>query len=153
MTVRIDGSLEASAISELDLETHRVPMVGAFGRDRRIVHDLDSRGESHALRIGHLVLRELVDETIAFDQIGRKAIGEIELGGSEPLRFVFPADVIHRDLRAVDPNGFDLLRSKRSLVTELAKRIQRGVIAGDAGIELQRDTEGLPGFAQSCRQL
>src|SRR5260370_166007 len=131
----LDGSLEASAVSELDLKAHRVPILGAFGRDCRIVHDLDSVGKSHSLRIRHLILGELVDKTIAFEQAGRKTIGEIELGGSEPLRCVFPADVIHRDLRAVHANGFDFLRGKRSLVTELAKRVQRGVITANAPIE------------------
>ncbi len=37
-------------------------------RDRRILPDVDEVGDTNALCVGDLVLRELVDEGVAFDE-------------------------------------------------------------------------------------
>ena len=60
-------------------------------------------------RVGDVRLGELVDEAVAFEQQRRDAVGQVELRRGEALRHVLPADVIHRDLRAVHDDLVELV--------------------------------------------
>src|SRR5581483_8841823 len=112
-------------------------MLRAFGRDGRIGEHADALGERHAPRIALGAGLELRDEAVALEKQRRGAEREVELRGGHAGRLVFPADVIGGDLRAVYHDLFYIRGGEALLALQLAQRIERRVVAADAGIELE----------------
>src|SRR6185369_8835452 len=71
----------------------------------------------------------------------------------EAARLVLPADVVGGDLRAVDDDLLNVFWPKFVFRLESADRIQGGVVAADAGVELERDAHRLPGAAEAGGEL
>src|SRR4029079_15745223 len=90
----IDAALHPRAVAKSHLDANRMPKFPSSRRDRWIVANLDFLRERDALRIGDLVFGELVDETVAFNQIGCDGVWQVELGGREPPRDILPARMI-----------------------------------------------------------
>src|SRR5204862_3735787 len=57
------------------------------------------------------------------------------------------------DLRAVHHDAPDLARAEAMFRRQLAQRIQRRVVAADAGVELERHAHRLPRRAESLGEL
>src|SRR6266568_1491716 len=150
---RLHRAFQAAAVVENHLHPHAVAVFRALRADFGIGPDFDLFGEGHALRVGDDPLAELIDETIAFEQKRRRAESKVHLGRGEAFRAVFPAGVIDRHLRGVHQDFLHVLRAERPLRAHLAQRVERGVVAADAGIELQRDAQRLPGAAEARGQL
>src|SRR6266568_422475 len=150
---RLHGALKDAAVVENHLHPHAVAVFRALRADFRIGPDFDFLGERHATGIGDDGVAELIDEAIALEEERCGAESEIHLRRSEAFRPVFPAGVIDGDLRGVHQDFPHVLRAERPLRAHLAQRVERGVIAADAGIELQRDAHRLPDAAEPRRQL
>ena len=105
---RLDGLILHVAILEADLHPHLVAITRTKRGDGGILDDIDEFRHLDALGIGHHVLRELRHESIAFEQEGRNAVGQVELGGGEPLRLVGPAHMVCGDARAMDDDILDI---------------------------------------------
>ena len=60
--------------------------------------------------------------------------------------------MIHRYLRAVNDNLLDVVGAERTLLLHQADGVECGVVAADAGIELQGDAHGLPDLAEILGQ-
>src|SRR4051812_45979537 len=112
--------------------------------DRGVGVDRDAFGEGDAAAIGWGGRVELIDEAIAFEEERSDAEGQVQLGGGQAARLVLPADVVGGDLRAVDDDLIHVFRTKSVFRLKSADRIQAGVVAADAGVELERDAHRLP---------
>ena len=69
------------------------------------------------------------------------------------MRHVGPADVIDGHARAMHRDALDIARPERMPRLHGADRVQRGVVAADAGIEFQRDPRRLPALPQPGDQF
>src|SRR2546428_466939 len=83
----------------------------------------------------------------------RAAARQVERRGRQAFRLVLPADVIRRDLRAVDDDLLYVFGTERLAGLELAQSVQGRVVACDAGVELERDAHRLPGLAEARGEL
>ena len=138
----------------MHLDAHLVPVRGAERRDRGIVHHLHLARQRDARRIVDAIRRELVDEHVAFDEQRGDAKRQIELRRGQPIGLVRPAGVIDRDLRGVHhdaPRSHRASNGRRLRMSRM--RVERGVVAADAGIEFERDAHGLEALAEPGAQL
>ena len=128
-------------------------MLGAARGDLRISQHVHALGERHAPRIGLDAGLELIDEAVAFQEQRRHAEGQVELRRRHPARLVLPADVIRRDLRAVHHDARDIGGAEAVRGLQRAQRVERGVVAADAGVELERHAHRLPRAAEARGQF
>ena len=61
--------------------------------------------------------------------------------------------MVDGDLRAVHDDLVELVERERLPLLDVADRIERRVVAADAGIELQRDAHRLEALAETGAQL
>src|SRR5712691_9693953 len=141
------------AVAEVNIDAHLVAERRAERGDGGIVHDLDLARELRARTVVDCLRLELVDEHVAFDQQRRDAERQVELRRGQSLGPVRPADVIDGDLRSLHHDLVELIERERAAAGEVADGVERGVVAADAGIELERDTHGLEALAEPGAQL
>src|SRR5690554_219774 len=146
---RLAGFGFHGAVLEVNLDAHLVTEFGAQRGDRRILQHFDTARQRDALRVVDAVWEELIDEHVAFQQQGRDTERQVKLSRGQTFWAVRPADVVGSDLRAVDHNFVELVQGERPSRLNRLDRIQRSVVTAHAGIELQRNTQGLELLAQA----